>query len=167
MELRNCERVLSSSNRAAPRSFLGEVKKRGGKGNTISLLMEEKFLQIEPVNYLQLHFLSNRGRLGQEGEVRRPEWRRSDIPFFFFAIVWFILGVTVWLSRINQSIQGVNLILVFECIMSRQITRKLQSKTMLLLKGETHTHFCSYKWKVEFISNEMHRSSVKHTQGWQ
>lgn len=46
------ERVLSSSKRASPGSFLGEVRTGGGEGNTISLLMEEKVLQIEPVKYL-------------------------------------------------------------------------------------------------------------------
>lgn len=48
------------------------MRKRGGEGNTISLLMEEKFLQIEPVKYLQLPVFSNEGRLGQE-EEGRPE----------------------------------------------------------------------------------------------
>lgn len=42
-----------STNRAAPGLFLGKVRKTGGRGgDTISLLMEKKFLQIETIKYL-------------------------------------------------------------------------------------------------------------------
>lgn len=43
------------------------VSERGGEGNTISLLMEEKFLQIGPVKYMQLPRHLIRRRLGQSG----------------------------------------------------------------------------------------------------
>lgn len=64
------ERVLSSSNQAAPGLF---QRDGGWGGDKISLLMEEKFLQIEPVKYLQVPLLLNRGRLGQEEEARGCE----------------------------------------------------------------------------------------------
>lgn len=49
--------------------FVPEGSEREGKrGEYISLLMKEKFVQTEPVKYLQLPFSSNMGRQG-EGEV--------------------------------------------------------------------------------------------------
>lgn len=40
----------SESSGAGPRSLRGEARKRGAR-NTILLLIEEKFLQIEPVKH--------------------------------------------------------------------------------------------------------------------
>lgn len=62
--------------------------------------------------------------------------RRFYSPCFscLFARVWFILVALVVV--LSQSKQGIQVVLVFEGIMTRHLMRKIQSKTMQLLKGE-------------------------------